>query len=161
ITASNLVVTVVRVPDRGSARIVGPGTITGGAACIFGDRAQRITITGGVTITGCQTGVRATLGRVVAQDVTVSGNLTDGIATRVLVAADLTAERNGSRGLVATKNMVLTRVAANDNGVVGLVGQRIRGEDLTLNGNGNEAVFAPDGRFTGTRVVATGNEGSG
>lgn len=161
ITASNLVVTVVRAADRGSVTIVGPGTITGGPIGVFSERGRGITVGGGVAITGCGVGIRAPFGRVTASDLTVGDNTHDGIAARVVVAQDTTAERNGSRGIVGTKSMLLARVAANDNGSVGLVGDRVRGEDLTLNGNGNEGAFVPDGRFTATRVSATGNGGLG
>ncbi|HEV7735090.1 MAG TPA: hypothetical protein VGR62_23170 [Candidatus Binatia bacterium] len=158
ITGSPLIVTIVRAPTKGNVRVIGPGTLADGGAGVLSDKSARILVAGGVTISGCTTGIRTPRGRVVAQDVTLTDNSGDGVMAAVLDATDVTVERSGSRGLVGTQNMRLARVVSSENGLAGLVGKRIKGEDLTLDDNGSEAVFAPGGHVAATRLVATGND---
>lgn len=161
ITGSPLIVTVVRAPSKGSVRIIGPGTLADGGAGILSDDGARISVTDDVTISGCTAGIRNPRGRVIARNVTLTDNSGDGIMAAVLDATDVTVERSGIRGLVGTQNMRLARVVSSQNGVVGLVGKRIKGEDLTLDDNGYQAVFAPGGHVVATRLVATGNDIAG
>lgn len=152
---------VVRVAERGTVSLEGPGEIRGGSVGITALRA-RVLARAGIVVTGnAGAGIDLRDGHLLATDVSISGNDGDGVRANTIDAIDVVADDNGGRGLACTKKMKLMRVSASGNGSVGIAGGRITGSEVTLDDNGLQGAYIVEGKLKAHLLEAIGNGAAG
>lgn len=149
---------------KGSCRVTGPGTITGGSDGIRSDNGA--TVEAGAIVTGNASdgvrtdavakvldssvtgnggdGVRSSASATITRS-TISGNTGDGVAAKATVNVNASViDSNNGRGVDSEKTVKATNLSTvTNNGLDGLLGTQINIKDTNATGNGTSPTCSP------------------